>query len=79
MKYLLSIFLTIIWLLCSVCLMLSVVMMYPLFAFTFLGILFFLTRKAALHHLMKVYERINTDKTFPEYLDEWQLINKEQS
>ena len=43
MKYLLSIFLTIIWLLCSVCLMLSVAMMYPLFAFTFLGILFFLT------------------------------------
>ena len=43
MKYLLSIFLTIIWLLCSACLMLSVAMMYPLFAFTFLGILFFLT------------------------------------
>ena len=39
----------------------------------------FYTRKAALHHLMKVYERINTDKTFPEYLDEWQLITKEQN
>lgn len=39
----------------------------------------FNTPKAALHHLMKVYEIINTNKTFPEYLDEWQLITKEQN
>ena len=43
MKYLLPILLTIIWLICSICLMVSVAMINALFAFTFLAIPFFLT------------------------------------